>query len=99
MYHSSEEAIQAEEEFDKIFINKGIPDDIGELIIESTDVEIVDLIIQAHFANSRGEARRLVTQGGVSIDGEKITDPKIIITINNESILKVGKRKFIKLVK
>jgi tyrosyl-tRNA synthetase len=98
MYHSAEEAKKAEEEFDKIFINKGIPDDIGELKIKTTEVEIVDLIMQANFAPSRGEARRLVTQGGVSIDGEKITDPKIPILVIDGNVLKVGKRKFIKLI-
>jgi tyrosyl-tRNA synthetase len=98
MYHSTEEAQKAEEEFDKIFINKGIPDDIGELKIESAEVEIVDLIMQANFAPSRGEARRLVTQGGVSIDGEKVTDPKVPILVVDGNVLKVGKRKFIKLI-
>jgi len=97
MYHSEEAAKNAEEEFDKIFINKGIPDDIPELKIESAKVEIIDLIMKANFAPSRGEARRLVLQGGVSIANEKITDPKSIIDVKNDSVLKVGKRKFIKL--
>ncbi len=99
MYHSKEAAIKAEEEFDKIFINKGIPDDIPELNLTENEIGVIDLIMAANFAPSRGEARRLIVQGGVSIDGGKITDPKATITINNGNVLKVGKRKFVKLVK
>lgn len=98
MYHSAEAAKNAEVEFDKIFINKGIPDDIPELKIESSEIEIIDLITIANFAPSRGEARRLIVQGGVSIDNEKITDPKHIIQVLDGMVLKVGKRKFIKLL-
>ncbi len=54
--------------------------------------------MKANFAPSRGEARRLVTQGGVSVEGEKITDPKAVISIIDGSVLKVGKRKFVKLI-
>jgi len=98
MYHSKDEALEAEVEFDKIFINKGIPNKIPELNISENEVEIIDLIMKAEFAPSRGEARRLVSQGGVSIDGEKINDPKSIIEIIDGNVLKVGKRKFVKLL-
>ncbi len=98
MYHSAEAAKTAEEEFDKIFINKGIPDDIPELKIDSEKVDIIDLIMKAEFAPSRGEARRLIVQGGVSIDGNKIDDPKAVLNIKNGNVLKVGKRKFVKLI-
>lgn len=97
MYHSKDAAQNAEAEFDKIFINKGIPDDIPELNLTGSQMEIIDLIMEANFAPSRGEARRLVTQGGVSIDGNKIDDPKQIVDLVNGNVLKVGKRKFIKL--
>ncbi|MCP5062027.1 MAG: tyrosine--tRNA ligase [Ignavibacteriae bacterium] len=98
MYHSQEAAENAETEFDKVFINKGIPDDIPELKLDNSEFGIIDLVMEAKFAPSRGEARRLVTQGGVSIDGEKYADPKAMITIVDGSVLKVGKRKFMKLV-
>ncbi|MCB9209805.1 MAG: tyrosine--tRNA ligase [Ignavibacteriales bacterium] len=105
MYHSKEASLSAEAEFDKIFINKGIPDDIKELKLEKNEIDIIDLIMEAEFAPSRGEARRLIMQGGVSIlqadnegDGNKIDDPKSIVKINNNDVLKVGKRKFVKLV-
>lgn len=99
MYHSPEAAQSAEAEFDKIFINKGIPDEIPEKIFDNGQkIGIIDLIVSVNFAPSNGEARRLVQQGGISIDGEKIADVKAEITIDSEKVLKVGKRKFIKLV-
>jgi tyrosyl-tRNA synthetase len=99
MYHSKEAAEIAQQEFDNIFINKGLPDEIEEFIIgDKKDINILDLIILVNFAPSKGEARRLVTQGGVSIDGEKISDVKSSVSVKQGMILKVGKRKFIKLI-
>ncbi len=100
MYHSKEAAIEAEEEFDKIFIKKEIPDDIPEFKLnnDSKELGILDLILKVNFAPSKGEARRLVTQGGVTLDGEKIEDITATIKIKKESILRVGKRKFIKII-
>ena len=99
MYHSQEAAVKAEEEFDKIFVKKGIPDEMPEMKHESSEeITLLDLIMKAGFAPSRGEARRLITQGGVSIDGEKITDAKYSFSPENDFILKVGKRKFMKII-
>lgn len=98
MYHSQQAALDAEEEFDKIFIKKEIPDDIEEIFIDNTqEINILDLIVFVKFASSKGEAKRLVQQGGVSIDGEKITNPQLVLNLKQDLILKVGKRKFVKL--
>jgi len=100
MYHSEEAAVQAEEEFDRIFIKKEIPDEVEEFKIDNNNTEfnILDLILKVNFAPSKGEARRLVTQGGVSIDGNKLTDFNSNIKLNDGMVLKVGKRKFIKFI-
>ncbi|MDZ7763337.1 MAG: tyrosine--tRNA ligase [Melioribacteraceae bacterium] len=98
MYHSEEAAIAAEKEFDKIFINKDIPDEIPEMEISTNSINIVDLIVDVNFAPSKSEARRLVKQGGVSIDGKKISDFNEEVSLSGENVLKVGKRKFIKLI-
>ncbi|MBU1099019.1 MAG: tyrosine--tRNA ligase [Bacteroidetes bacterium] len=98
MYHNTDAAIAAEKEFDNIFINKGIPDDIPEYKSEESETNILDLIVIIEFAPSKGEARRLVQQGGVSIDGEKVSDIAQSVVFDNEQILKVGKRKFMKLL-
>jgi tyrosyl-tRNA synthetase len=99
MYHNQVEAENAEKEFDKIFIKKEIPDEMPEFKFENgeTKINILDLITKVNLANSKGEARRLVSQGGVSIDGEKVTDINANINVTDEKILKVGKRNFIKL--
>ena len=97
MYHSEEDAIKAEEEFDKVFIKKEVPDDIPELKLNDKELSILDMILKVKFAPSKGEAKRLVSQGGVSINGEKVADINSIIQIENGMILKVGKRKFIKI--
>ena len=58
---------------------------------------ILDLLTTTNLVPSKGEARRLVLQGGVSIDGVKIDDINIIIDIKDNSVIKVGKRKFIRI--
>ena len=99
MYHNQDSAQIAEQEFDNIFINKGLPDDIVEFnVSDEKELNILDLIILVDFAASKGEARRLVTQGGVSIDGQKISDVQYKVSVTQGMILKVGKRKFIKLI-
>jgi tyrosyl-tRNA synthetase len=99
MYHNNEAAENAEIEFDNIFVNKGLPDQIEEFKLDKNEKEIgiLDLLVKVNFAPSKQEARRLVLQGGVTIDGEKISDISSVVKINKEKILKVGKRKFIKL--
>lgn len=99
MYHSEEAAVQAQEEFDKIFIKKEIPDEIEEISLsgEIKEINILDLILKVNFAPSKGEARRLVQQGGVTVNSDKVDDIAAIIKLENEIILKVGKRKFVKI--
>ncbi len=100
MYHSQTAADEAEAEFDRIFIKKEIPDDLHEIKISENknQIGIIDLLLEVNFAPSKGEARRLITQGGVSLNGEKITDINSVISLQIENILKVGKRKFIKIL-
>ncbi|MHB9013273.1 MAG: tyrosine--tRNA ligase [Ignavibacteriaceae bacterium] len=99
MYHNENAAVEAEAEFDKIFIRKEVPDEIPEIILNKgeTEIGILELLVKVNFASSKGEARRLVVQGGVTIDGNKVDDISANITLDKELILKVGKRKFIKL--
>lgn len=99
MYHNQEAAETAQQEFDNIFINKGLPDEIEEFIVgNNKEINILDLIVLVNFAPSKGEARRLVQQGGVSIDGDKISDVQQVVSVISGMVLKVGKRKFIKLI-
>ncbi len=99
MYHSKDDAIKAEEEFDKIFIKKDVPDDMPEFTFPELNegINIIDLILKVNFSPSKSEARRLIQQGGVSINGEKIEDFNHKIISDGEFVLKVGKRKFAKI--
>jgi len=94
-YYSAEAALQAEENFDKIFVRKETPDDVTDVFVDKEITSnIISLLRNVGAAPSNSEARRLIEQGGVSINGEKILDVNSPIQIKNESILKVGKRKF-----
>jgi tyrosyl-tRNA synthetase len=100
MYHSNEEAASAEEEFDKIFIKKDVPDVVDEFVYPAANgpVGILQLLVDTKLAGSKGEARRLVEQGGVSVDGEKITDIGATVELGQPALLKVGRRRFLKVV-
>jgi tyrosyl-tRNA synthetase len=97
MYNNEQAGKDAEEEFDRVFRQKKLPDEIKGYALEPKSYRILDLMVQVETCASKGEARRLVTQGGVSIDGEKVSDPFIELKIDKEMILKVGKRKFAKI--
>ena len=102
-YHGDKEADSAAEEFDRIFKDHELPDEIPEVQIpvsELTDgkIWIVKLITLCGFASTNSEARRLVIQGGVTINNESINDPALNIEIKSDMILKVGKRRFARVV-
>lgn len=96
LYHNNEAAKLAEEEFNLIFKKKDIPDDIPEFKI-SGSMKIIDILAQSKICASGGEARRMIKQNAVTIDGKKITD--IFQEIADECVIKVGKRRFVKAVK
>jgi tyrosyl-tRNA synthetase len=106
MYHSSGSGREAREEFERIFSRKQLPDDmpeidvsrLRELEIDPGKVYLVHLISKTGLAKSNGEARKLITAGAVSIDGEKITDQDFEFKLDGEKILKVGKRRFLRLI-
>ena len=101
MYYDEATANGAREHFEKTVINKEIPDDIPEFTFESgSEHKLIHIIKTVKFAPSNGEARRLIQQGGVSIDGETVEDVnhEITFTPGTEMVLKVGKRKFGRIV-
>ena len=97
-YHGKDAASAAVEEFDRVFSAKQVPTEMPEIKIPSGEIGIIALIVQAGFAKSNGEARRLVGQNAVSIDGEKNTDAESVVNPENGQILRVGKRRFGKIV-
>ncbi len=96
-YTSEKTAIKAEEEFDRIFIKKDVPDEIDARDVVGP-IELTQLMVDAGLTKSKGEARRLIEGGGVSIDGEKIGDTHLVYEPKADAVLKVGKRKFLRLV-
>jgi tyrosyl-tRNA synthetase len=98
-YHDAEAATHAAANFNRTVRNKELPDDIPEIAIPADlivdgAVWIAKLITLCGFAPSTSEARRLVAQGAVSIDGEAIKDVKANVTPKAGALLKVGKRKY-----
>ena len=100
MYHSESAARQAEQNFEQIFSKKKTPDDIEEIIIPSSDLPkpLVKLLTECGAVSSNGEARRLIQQGGVRINDEKISNINYAIQNKGEYITKVGKRRFFKFI-
>ena len=94
MYHDAQAAQAAEQEFDQIFIDKKLPADIPEFVLPHKSYRLDDLLVETKTADSKGEARRLIQQGGVTIANERIEDPFKNISLDKEIVLKVGKRKF-----
>ena len=100
MYHSKSKALRAEAEFNRMFKEKKAPSKIPEYKIKKEGgYNITDVIAETGLASSKSEARRLVEQGAVEFDGMKITDWQKKVRVASGMVLKVGKRKFVKLVK
>ncbi len=99
-YHGEEAGRAAFEEFERIFVKKDIPDEIDTQVLAGVDssMNIVDLLAHTALAPSKSEARRLIQGGGVSLDGEKITEPTQVVDFSTQRLLKVGKRKFLYVV-
>jgi len=95
LYHGADEAQAAEQHFDKVIVQKDIPDEMDEVELGS-DQLLVDIIANAGLTKSKGEARRLIKQNAVKLDGEKCTDINHRLSVGEKVIIKVGKRRFLK---
>ena len=97
IYYDDESSVYAEQNFDKIFVTKTIPDDIPEIIIDN-DTRIIELVKNAKLADSNSEIRRLIKQGAVKIDDSVVSDINFIVNSDKKIIIKIGKRKFLKVI-
>ncbi|GJM20171.1 MAG: tyrosine--tRNA ligase [Planctomycetota bacterium] len=98
-YHGEAAAREASEEFDRIFRDKGLPDDIPSTrlqaeLVEDGSVWIVKALTSVGLAASSGEARRLIRSGGVRADDEKVSDEQARLSAGGSYLLRVGKRRF-----
>lgn len=96
-YYGDEAGKQAFEEFERIFVQKDVPDEIESTSISyaTTEVPVVEVLVLAKLAASKSEARRLIQQGGVSVDGSKVDDITDTTNLAEERLFKVGKKKFL----
>ena len=94
--HSAEAAAAGLHDFEQKFVKKETPDEVPTFSVGDMETGLLDLITKVcGFAKSNGEARRMITGGGVKYDGEKIREPMITIYVDDEpKLLQVGKRKF-----
>ncbi len=100
-FHSQSAAMAAEDEFNRIFVDKGMPDEIEEVTVKiERGISLIQLMTQVGLTTSNGEASRLIAGGGVQIDQQKIADTKLKLdlTSGQSFIIRAGKKKFIKVV-
>ncbi len=95
--YDQKQATEAEEQFEKVFQKKHLPEEIAEVTL-TTSLGIRDAIVAAHLAKSGSEASRLLEQGAVEINGRKMTLTDFKVPVRNGNIIKVGRRRFVKII-
>ena len=96
LYHGQNAAKEAEQYFDRVIVNKDAPDEMDQVEL-SIDTQLIEVVTNEGLTSSKGEARRLIKQGAIRVDNEKITDESHILLKGKEVVIKVGKRRFIKI--
>jgi tyrosyl-tRNA synthetase len=97
-FHSPSAADAAEEEFNRLFRRKEVPDDVEERAVTSQTWKLARLLVETGLAPSMAEARRLIEQGAVRLDGERAARPDAEVTLapDRALLLQVGKRRFLR---
>jgi len=95
-YHGADAAQAAADEFSRVFASKELPQDMPEYKL-SSEKPVVDICVESGLVKSKNEARRLIQQGGLEFEGKKIAD--ISSKIGSAGVLKIGSRRFLKIVK
>ena len=93
-FRGAEEAKHAREEFDRMFKDKGLPDEIETIKLAQKNIDIVSLLKDAGLAPSKSEAKRLIEQGGVRLNQEKVSDIALSVSLAKPVLVQCGKRKF-----
>ena len=97
LYYDNKAASIAEQHFDNVIVNKGIPDDIEETSIAQESL-LIDFLLLNRMVSSKGEGKRLIKQSAVKINDKVVEDIQLVLKLGTEYIIKVGKRRFIKIV-
>lgn len=98
-YHGEEAAVQAEREFRRVFQRGDLPAEIPVYRPGRSQVNVIDLLVEAGLAPSKSQARRLIDQGGVRIDGEPVGDIDLTVEVEEGIVVQVGKRRFVQLAR
>lgn len=93
LFHSAPEALRAHNEFNEVFKNKGLPDEMPEFEV-APGMDLISLLVHCALAPSKSEAKRALEAGAVKIDQQKASDPKQVLDLSQSVILQNGKRKF-----
>jgi len=96
-FHGEDKARAARDHFDNVFSQKKNPEEIEEFRLKTNGMDVVQVLLEADLAPSKNEARRLVEQGGVQLDGKRLAIGEKI-SLKKPAVLKVGKRQFRKLI-
>jgi tyrosyl-tRNA synthetase len=99
-FHDRATALRAEENFERIFVKHDNPEDMPEIVLPFTEegVWLPRLLVEAGLVAGTGEARRLIQQNAVSVNGERVSDIEHVVATRRELIVKVGKRRFCKVL-
>jgi tyrosyl-tRNA synthetase len=99
IFHGAEESEKAEAYFVNTFSKKEMPSEIREVSVDKEEISLLDFLVLAETASSKGDARRKIEQGGVELNGEKITDWKAVLaTKDSGAVVKVGKIHFVRVL-
>jgi tyrosyl-tRNA synthetase len=98
-FHSPAAADEARLEFERVFSDRHLPQEIPEisLQLDGDSALLSKILVQAELASSNSDARRLITQGGVKVDGEPERDPRAVLSVGEIRLVQVGKRRFARL--
>ncbi len=93
-FHGEAEAEKSWAEFEKVFVKKGLPENIEVVEVNQKKIWIVNLLVLSGLATSRNDAKRIIHQGALRINQEKVVDDKLDLVMDREYVLQAGKRKF-----
>ena len=99
MYHSAQAAQKTAEDFQRVFTQRELPENIDEHKITKKEIKIVDLLVECKLMASRGEAKRKIREGAIDVDGVRVDDINYIVELKQPIVVRAGKHKFMKVSK
>ncbi len=98
MYCGTEAAEQAEQDFVTVFQQGGVPETVSAVTWGNREVPILDALVELNLLKSKSEARRMIENRGVRVNGDIVTDLRFPLVVSGETLLQVGKRVFLRLL-